>query len=145
MKLINEAATKVLDPARLFRIQGQIRWPVFEDRAPGVALYTLQPWRPVTLLVDLLVPVMEDNKLLGFAYLEPVEQPGPRDFVTVFATIDYRTALRLDIQMDRPLYFHVVWNDIRRTPGTAALDEVWIRQFPDYEGQTPVTESFGDL
>ncbi len=92
MGFINEAAAKVLPPARLFRIYGAVRKPDCHD-----GLYTVDYKNWVT-------PMRDGSNLIGFARAFERE-----NFLDVHATIDYESAVRLDIEVGKKSYFHPSW------------------------------------
>lgn len=84
-----------LPPARLFRVVGSVRLP--PELVPGKHEMDYSVWT---------IPVEDDGHLIGFARVQP--RKG-QDFLDVVATIDYESAIRLDIEVGRKTYLHPTW------------------------------------
>jgi len=123
MDLINEGAAKVIDPARLFRITGVIAWP---DPA----------WKLPLVITTWAIPVEDDGRLLGFAHVVE-DDLHPAEPLRIAGTLDYATAVRLDIQVGRPVYLDPVWYS---GLDGVSLDSLLVSDRPTYEGQPPINQ-----
>jgi hypothetical protein len=106
-------------PAKLFRAQTTIRLPGDE-------------WSLV--LLTMLVPVRDGDKLLGFAR---VERYPDQSLLKVHAVLDYESSVRLDVEVDKAVYLRPTWQLDTDSwgPGTISLLQFLVDSAPGEFGE----------